>query len=78
MDRNSVRLFALATQLGFGVAVPLILFVGGGAFLDRKTGTSPLFLLIGLVVGLIGAGYEIYDLVRKLPTGKRPPPNRQT
>ncbi|MCA1669706.1 MAG: AtpZ/AtpI family protein [Thermomicrobia bacterium] len=76
MDRNTVRLLAIATQIGFGVAVPLLIFVGGGAFLDKKTGHSPLFLLIGLVIGLIGAGYELFDLVRKLPAGRQPPPKR--
>ncbi len=76
MDQKTVRLLAIATQIGFGVAVPLLIFIGGGAFLDKKTGHSPLFLLIGLVIGLIGAGYELYDLVRKLPAGRQPPPKR--
>jgi len=66
---------AVASQLGFGIAGPLIVFIAGGVFLDKKVGTSPLFLLIGVVFGMIGAGYAMYDLVRKLPTGP-PPPKR--
>lgn len=75
VDRNQLRLLAIASQVGFGIAGPLIVFIGGGVFLDKKVGTSPLFLLIGMVFGMIGAGYAMYDLVRKLPTG-RPPPKR--
>jgi ATP synthase protein I len=75
VDRNQLRLLAVASQLGFGIAGPLIVFIAGGVFLDKKVGTSPLFLLIGVVFGMIGAGYAMYDLVRKLPTG-RPPPKR--
>lgn len=75
MDRNQLRLLAIASQLGFGIAGPLIVFIAGGVFLDKKIGTSPLFLLVGVVFGLIGAGYAMYDLVRKLPTN-RPPPKR--
>ncbi len=73
MDPKTLRLLALATQVGFGIAGPLVVFIGGGVFLDKKAGTSPLFLFIGLFLGLLGAGYAIYDLVRKMPSGRQPP-----
>jgi F0F1-type ATP synthase assembly protein I len=76
VDRNTLRVMAIASQLGVSLAVPLVFFIVGGIFLDKKTGTSPLFLLIGVVFGFIGAGYALYDTVRKIPTGGRPPPNR--
>lgn len=74
MDQKELNLLAIASQLGFSIAGPLIVFILGGIFLDRKVGTSPLFLLIGVVFGLVGAGYAMYDLVRKLPSGRHPPP----
>jgi hypothetical protein len=73
MDQNQLRLLAIASQLGFGIAGPLIVFIVGGIFLDKKVGTSPLFLLIGVVFGMIGAGYAIFDLVKKLPSGRKAP-----
>ena len=73
MDQNQLRLLAIASQLGFGIAGPLIVFIVGGIFLDKKVGTSPLFLLIGVVFGMIGAGYAIFDLVKKLPIGPHAP-----
>ena len=76
VDRNTIRVLAIASQLGFSLAVPLVVFIVGGIFLDKKVGTSPLFLLIGIVFGFIGAGYGLYDTVKRIPTGRRPPPNR--
>ena len=76
VDRNTLRVIALASQLGVSMVVPLVVFVLGGIFLDKKVGTSPLFLLIGVLCGFIGAGYAVYDTVKQLPTGRRPPPNR--
>lgn len=39
---------ALAGTMGFTIAVPLVLFVLGGRYLDRQLGTSPWLLLTGL------------------------------
>ncbi len=75
MEQKELNTLALASQVGFSIAGPLIVFIVGGIFLDKKVGTSPLFLLIGIALGLIGAGYAMYDLVRKLPSGRKRPPN---
>ncbi len=76
MDRKELSTLALASQLGFSIAGPLVVFILGGIFLDKKVGTSPLFLLIGIACGMVGAGYAIYDLIRKLPSGRGRPPDR--
>ena len=75
MDRKELSTLAVASQLGFSIAGPLVVFVVGGIFLDKKVGSSPLFLLIGIACGLIGAGYAMYDVVRKLPSSRRRPPD---
>lgn len=53
----------LASTLGFGIAVSLALLVGGGVWLDSRFDSAPLWSLIGLVLGLISAGYQLYELV---------------
>lgn len=53
----------LASTLGFGIAVSLALLVGGGVWLDTRLDSAPLWSLIGLVLGLISAGYQLYELV---------------
>lgn len=53
----------LVSTLGFGIALSLALLVGGGVWLDTKFDTAPLWTLVGLVLGLIAAGYQLYELV---------------
>ena len=49
--------------LGMQFAGSILLFTFGGIWLDKKFGTSPLFVLIG-VFG--GAGAAFYSIYRKL------------
>ena len=58
-------LIALVFELGYTIAVPLVLFALGGRFVDRHFGTSPLFLLVGIFLSLIGSSYLIYKIIRK-------------
>src|SRR5687768_2059907 len=60
-DRD-LRKIATASTLGFGVAVSLAIMVGGGVWLDGRLDMAPVFTLIGLVLGLISAGYQLYEL----------------
>jgi F0F1-type ATP synthase assembly protein I len=47
----------MSTLLGMGAATALILVVGGavGWLVDRLASTSPIFLLAGLALGIVGA-----------------------
>ena len=60
----------LATGLRF--AGGIVLFVVGGLFLDRWLGTSPLFILVGTVVG---SGLSFLSVYRELVADKK---NRPT
>ncbi len=44
--------------------VTVILFIGGGILLDRRLDTSPVLTLIGVVLALVAAGYELYEMSR--------------
>ncbi len=48
--------------------------IGLGILLDQWLDTTPTFTLIGVAVGLIAAGYELYELVQaSSSTGKHGP-----
>ena len=53
-----------AAGLGCSVVVTLVVLIGGGVLLDRAVDTAPIFTLIGVVVGLVAAGYQLYELTR--------------
>lgn len=52
----------LTTLLGLGAATAAILVVGLGLgwLVDRFLGTIPAFTLVGLALGIVGAGVYIY------------------
>lgn len=60
----------MATYAGVGLqfAISLLLFLYAGQWLDRRLGTSPLFLLLGVFVG---AGASFYSMYSKLMAAQK-------
>ena len=52
----------VASGLGCSIVVTMILLIGGGVALDQWAGTTPLFTLLGVALGLVAAGYQLYEL----------------
>lgn len=54
--------------VGLALAIPSMLFVPAlvGWWLDRKYATSPLWLIVGLIIGLIGTAFDVYRLLKRL------------
>lgn len=56
----------VAYQLGYLIALPIVILGFGGAYADKQFGTSPIFLLIGIVLSFIittvGAFRKIKDI----------------
>ena len=64
MDNSTLRAIGMVSGLGFGIAIPLGLAIVGGLWLDGRMGTKPLFMLLGIVVGLVLAGFTIAELLK--------------
>ena len=75
-DEQRRQLGAAGTAVGLGCSIvtSIILFIGGGVLLDNWVNTAPLFTLIGVVLGLAAAGYELYELAQIGRTDRRPGP----
>ena len=56
-------LWSLAT-LGLTAGVCLAIFVGGGLWLDSVTKRSPLFVMVGVVLGVVAAVTVAYREIR--------------
>jgi F0F1-type ATP synthase assembly protein I len=67
-----LRAVGLAIEFGFTTFGALGLCLWGGIWLDRRFGTSPLFLLTGLVLAFMAIGYNLYQLAT-VRTGPRRP-----
>jgi ATP synthase protein I len=58
------RAVGLAAGLGCSVVAGLIVCILGGVLLDRWLETTPLFTLIGVLLGILAAGGQLYRLAR--------------
>lgn len=52
--------------VGWYVAVSILLGVLAGLWLDNKLDTKPLFVVAGLILGIIVAGYGVYQMLLPL------------
>ena len=57
--------WGVALDLGLRLGISVILGVGGGLLADGWLRTSPIFTLIGMVLGVGAAMYTIWDVARK-------------
>jgi len=52
--------------VGWFVGLSILLGVLGGLWLDSKLDTQPIFVLVGLFLGLIVAGFGVYRMLLPL------------
>ncbi|WP_010166751.1 AtpZ/AtpI family protein [Candidatus Epulonipiscium viviparus] len=64
--------FALVSQLGFTMIIPIFLCFFVGIFLDRITNLSPLFLIISIFLG-VGAAFRnmFFIILRETKKGAK-------
>lgn len=61
MDRRLIALRLLG--LGWYVALCIVVGAVGGIWLDRLSGLTPLFTLLGVLFGTVAAFYGLYKMV---------------
>lgn len=71
MDEKERQLSALqmATQLGFTIAVPLVVLALAGRFADQYFGTHPWLLLAGIVLSMVTSSILVTWKAFKLMAG---------
>lgn len=57
-------------NLGWLIMLNMLVFTGGGLWLDRRFRTAPWLLLAGVFLGFFGSGYTLYRAVKKLESGE--------
>ena len=50
--------------MGFYIAIAIILGIWGGHWLDGKMNTGPLWLIIGLILGIAVAALGVYNMIK--------------
>ena len=57
--------FALYSEIGLVLLVTVLVGVLGGYWVDQQLGTLPIFILVGLLVGLGAGARAVYQLISR-------------
>ena len=66
----------LAWELGYIIALPIVILGLGGAYADKAYGTSPGFLLAGILLSLLLSGIGVYRKVKAIERQEPPSSSR--
>ena len=58
--------FSLAMELGYTIAIPIVLFALVGRMLDKKFDTSPWLLLVGIFASILLTTWLVYRRMIKI------------
>ncbi len=64
--RSGLRQAAPLLGLGMQMALTMAMFAGGGYWLDRKLGTSPLLTVLGSVLAIAALGLLLARVLKSL------------
>jgi F0F1-type ATP synthase assembly protein I len=62
-NKKLIYALSLGTQFGLLISLPLVFFLVLGIFLDKKFHTFPIFLILGIVLGIVNTFFETYYLI---------------
>lgn len=68
---SGLEAFALISQLGLTIALPIVLGAAAGHWLDEKFGTKVIFFLILLILGIAGGFAGAYRQIAAVGKWKK-------
>lgn len=68
-DRHPFQAMALMSAILSQLVGSILIGIFLGRWLDKVIGTEPLFMIIGLLIGLAAGTYAMLHLVRRFFTG---------
>jgi F0F1-type ATP synthase assembly protein I len=67
--RNPFQAMALTTQIVSQLVGSILIGIFAGRWLDHKWGTEPIFLILGLLIGLAAGTYSMIISIRNFNSG---------
>lgn len=65
-NKRLLNVWGLAGELGLLIAIPVVVLVLAGVWLDKKLGTLPLFIIVGIVVSMIVSTVAVARKVKRV------------
>ncbi len=59
-EQGSWSAASLAWELGYLIAIPLVVLAIAGKLADKKLGTSPWLLLAGIILAILISSWTVY------------------
>ncbi len=53
-------------ELGYIIAIPIVLFGFGGSLLDKYLGSMPLFMMVGFLLAIALSSFGVYRMIRRV------------
>ncbi|MCL2700037.1 MAG: AtpZ/AtpI family protein [Defluviitaleaceae bacterium] len=70
-EKNDImNAFSMLSQIGLVIVITLFLCFFAGRWIDKALGTSPIFLFVFIVYGVLSGYWSIYKLVMRYIGGK--------
>lgn len=64
--KQAVKVLAMASSIGFAVAISIFLGYAAGFFLDKYFGTKPWLTIIFLLFGIVAGFKNIYVIMKRV------------
>lgn len=61
-----LQTLSLSWELGYMIAIPLVILAIGGRFLDNKYDTSPIFLISGILLSILVSGILVFKRAKRI------------
>jgi F0F1-type ATP synthase assembly protein I len=71
-NRSMFQALGLAWELGYTIAIPLVILAFGGRLLDRTLDTSPWFLLAGVLLSIVASTWLVYRKTKSIVDASAP------
>jgi ATP synthase protein I len=68
-DRNPFKAMALTSLIVSQLAGSILVGIFAGEWLDHQWGTDPIFLIVGLLIGLASGTYSMLRTIRNYFSG---------
>lgn len=62
---DQARRWGLVSTAGLVLPLTIVLGYLGGSYLDRRFGTEPVLMLVGVLLGVVGGFMEMFNLLRQ-------------
>jgi hypothetical protein len=63
---ETINLWALAGEIGWRLAIPIVVLVLAGAKVDKELGSAPLGILVGIFISLATSVLLVGQMIRRI------------